>query len=109
MNGVLAREVVVEAVLDRGADRDLSLGIELLDGLGHDVRGVVAQQLEPVRRRARDDLDACVVLDRQRQVLERAVDPNGDRVALEARADAARDGAAVDGLREMNVAIRRVR
>ena len=92
-----AREVVVEAVLDRRADRDLRLRIELLDRLRHDVRRVVAQQLEPVRRRARHDLDARVVLDRQREVLQRAVDAHGDGVALEARADAARDGAAVDG------------
>ena len=52
-----AREVVVEAVLDGRADRHLRLGIELLDGLGHDVRRVVAQQLEPVGRRPRHDLD----------------------------------------------------
>jgi hypothetical protein len=58
---------------------------------------VVPKQLEPIGRRARHDLDPCVALDRQRQVFERTVNPNGDRVALEARADAARDGSAVDG------------
>ena len=92
-----AREIVVEAVLDRGADRHLRFRIELLDGFRHDVRRVVAQELEPVRGRARHDLDARVVLDRQRQVLERAVYSDRHGVALEARADAARDGPAVDG------------
>ena len=91
-----AGEVVVEAVLDGRADGHLCLGIQLLDGLGHDVCRVVPQQLEPIGRRARHDLDPCVVLDRQRQVFQRTVNPHGDRVALEARADAPRDGSTVD-------------
>ena len=41
-------EVVVEAVLDRGADRDLHAGIELHHGGGEHVRGVVADQPEAV-------------------------------------------------------------
>ena len=73
------------------------------------MRGVVPQQLEPVCRRARHDLDASVVLDRQREILQRAVDAHGHGVALEARADTARDRAAVDRRRETSVAIRRVR
>jgi hypothetical protein len=89
-------EVVIEAVLDRGADRDLSLGVDLLDRLRHHVRGVVAQELEPVRRRARDDLDARVAVDGPRQVAELAVDADRDSVALEARADRERDRASVD-------------
>src|SRR4029079_6682597 len=76
--------------------RDLSLGVELLDGLRHHVRGVVAQELEPVRRRARDDLDARVAVDGPRQVAELAVDADRDSVALEARADRERDRASVD-------------
>jgi hypothetical protein len=95
-----AREVVVKAVLDRGSDRDLSFGIQLLHGLGHDVRRIVTQQLEPVRRRPSDDLDTRVALDRQRKVLESAVDSNRDGIAFQARANAACNGATVDGCRK---------
>ena len=98
--GLTPSEVVVEAVFDRGADRHLRLGVELLDGFGHHVRSVVAQQLEAVGRRARDDLDARVAVDRPREVAELAVDADGYRVALESRADRERDGAAVDGIGE---------
>ena len=40
-------EVVVEAVLDRGADGDLRAGEQPLHGVGHHVRGRVADDLEP--------------------------------------------------------------
>ena len=36
-NGLRELEVVIEAVVDRGADAELGPGIELLDGLGHHV------------------------------------------------------------------------
>jgi len=39
-------EVVVEAVLDRGPDRELHGGKEALHGLGHDVRGGMAERRE---------------------------------------------------------------
>ena len=39
---LVAEEVVVEAVLDRRADRHLGAGEQVLHGLGHDVRAVVA-------------------------------------------------------------------
>ncbi len=38
-------EVVVEAILDRGPDRELGPGPQLRDGLGQDVRGRVAQHM----------------------------------------------------------------
>ena len=46
-------EVVVEAGLDRRADRHLGAGVELGHRLGHHVGGVVADQLERPRGRAR--------------------------------------------------------
>ena len=46
-------EVVVEAVLDRRADRDPGARVELADRLGHHVRGVVADQVEGARRSSR--------------------------------------------------------
>ena len=44
--GPLEGEVVVEAVLDHRADRDLRIGVDRLDRLREQVRGRVAQDLE---------------------------------------------------------------
>jgi hypothetical protein len=44
--GLVAGEVVIEAVLDGRADRDLRPGEQLLHRLGHHVAGVVAQGVE---------------------------------------------------------------
>ncbi len=69
-------EVVVEAVLDRRADRDLDAGIEAADGLGEQVRGRMAQHVEGiriVRVPRRQDLDRLPVGERQAQVLDVAV------------------------------------
>ena len=48
-------EVVVEAVLDRRADRELGAGEQLRDGLGHDVRRRVAQHVAAFFAVAGDD------------------------------------------------------
>src|SRR5690606_24513338 len=93
---LVAGEIVVEAVLDRGADRDLGLGIKLLDGLGHHVRGVVPQELEAVLGVARDDLDARVAVDDGGEVFELAGDAHRDGLLLEPRADRARERKTVD-------------
>ena len=58
--GLRAREVVIEAVLDDRADRDLRAGIELLHGLGHDMRGVVTDEFERFGVVSREDADAGV-------------------------------------------------
>ena len=50
-------EVVVEAVLDRRADRDLGPRVELQHRLGHHVGGVVADQLERLGVAVGEDLD----------------------------------------------------
>ena len=58
-------EVVVEAVLDRRADRDLGARIELHHGGRHHVRGVVADQVERLGAAVRDDLDPLAVRQRR--------------------------------------------
>ena len=70
-------EVVVEAVLDRRADRHLGPRVELLDRLGHDVGGVVADQRQRVVVAIGEDRDLAAVAQRRREVAELAVD--GDR------------------------------
>ncbi len=51
---LIAREVVVEAILDRGSDRHLRAGEEFLHRLRKHMRGVMAQYFEPVSAIARD-------------------------------------------------------
>ena len=71
-------EVVVEAVVDRRTDGDLRAGEEPLHGVGHDVRGRVADDGEPVGVRRADGrelrgrrLDRRVKVDRAPAVAHR--------------------------------------
>ncbi len=89
--GLRAVEVVVPAVLDHRADRDLHLRPELLHGAGHDVGAVVADQLERRVVPGGDDRDASVRVERQRQVGEAAVDDRRERGFAERLRDRASD------------------
>jgi hypothetical protein len=80
-------DVVVEAVLDRRSDGDLGAGPEVEDGLGEDVRSVVANQLERLRTAVGDDLDRLPAGERCREVAQLAVDLDRQRRPGEARAD----------------------
>ena len=79
LKGLIAGEVVVEAILDGRPDRDLRIGVELLDGFGHHVGCVMAQQLQRLRRFARDDLDIGVLLDDAGQITHLAIHLDGQR------------------------------
>ncbi len=83
----LVREVVVEAVLDDGADRHLRVGKELLDRVGEQVRRRMADHLEAVRILVGDDRDIGVGRHDERRVDELAVDAAGQRGLGEAGAD----------------------
>ncbi len=83
----LAREVVVEAVLDRGADGDLRAGVELLDHAREDVGGVVAGDLQRLRALRRDDLELRVLVERAREVHRDAVELREVGRLREPRAD----------------------
>ena len=61
-------EVVVEAVLDHRADRDLGAREEALDRLRHQVRARVAQHLEPLRRVGRHGASRQSLVERTAQV-----------------------------------------
>ena len=78
VEGGLDVEVVVEAVLHRGPDPELGVGEELLDGLGHHVRGGVPQDVVAVGAVDRHSLDLVAVGQLVGEVLERAVDPRRD-------------------------------
>ena len=80
-------EVVVEAVLDRRPDRDLHARIELHDGGGEDVRGVVADDVQRAVAGRRDDLQRLARHERPREVAHLPVLAHGDRGAGQARPD----------------------
>ena len=76
-------EVVVEAVFDRRADRDLDSGMQPADGLGQEVRGRVPQDVERVRvvvASRREDLERRPVGQRQPQIPGLAVDARENRL-----------------------------
>ena len=86
-------EVVVEAVLDRRADRDLHAGVEPAHRLGQKVRRGMAQDVERVgvvRVTGGEELDLLAVGERQPQVLHRAVRANEHRLLGELGADRTR-------------------
>lgn len=60
----------------------LASGVELLDGLGHDVRGGVAQDVEAVLGGDLDGLDLLAVLHLVREVLQLARHAGRDDGAL---------------------------
>ena len=85
-------EVVVEAVLDRRADRDLHAGVEPAHRLGQEVRRRVAEHRERVGVVAvarREDLERRAVGERKPEVARLAVPPGEHRLLGELRADRA--------------------
>ena len=66
-------EVVVEAVLDDGADGDLGLGEELLHGVGHEVRAGVPVDVQGLGGPVGEELDGAVPGEREVDIHEAAV------------------------------------
>ena len=99
-------EVVVEAVLDRRADRDLHARIEPPDGLGQQVRARVAQHVEGigvVDVARGQELDRLPVVKRRPHVLRRAVRAHEHGLLGELRADRARGVEAGRAVRELEL------
>ena len=86
----LVREVVVETVVDHGADGDLRFREQFLDGIGQQVGGRVADDVQAFRILVRDDGQVGVFLDQERRVDDLAVDLAGQRGLGQARGDAGR-------------------
>ena len=74
----LACEIVEEAVFNGGADGDLRARKQFLHRFGHDMRRVMAQQFESVRRCHRDDLNRHIAVDDSGKVFHLAVDLDGN-------------------------------
>jgi hypothetical protein len=75
---LLAGEVVVEAVIDDGADRDLGVRVEFLDRLRQHVGGVVADQFQAFRVAVGDDGDRRIALQRADKVPHLAIHLSGE-------------------------------
>ncbi len=91
-DGLGELEVVVEAVLDRRPDRDLRAREKPPRGLGEEVRGGVAQDVEGVGVvlvPSGQDLDPLAVGDGQPKVADRAVRAQQNCLFRELRADRA--------------------
>ena len=98
--GLVADEVVVEAVLRRGAERDLRAGEEFLHRLRQHVRRIVAQQFQRIGVARRHDADLCVAVDHMGEVDHLAVDAECEGRLGEAGTDRRGDLGAADGLVE---------
>ena len=88
---LVAKKVVVEAVVDHRADGDLRARPQRLHGFGEHMRRVMADEFEGARVVAGDKLDLGVMLDRVGQVRELAVKRHGDRALGERRRNALGD------------------
>ena len=89
--GLLAREIVVEAVLDGRANGHLGTGIELLHRLRHYMRGIVADEVERFGVTGGDDSQCSVMVDHMTGVDQPAVDLAGERRLGKPCADGRRD------------------
>ena len=89
--GTLVREVVVETVFDHRADGDLRIGKQLLDGIGQQVSGRVADHLQTVGILGGDDGQRRILLDHKAGVHDLAVDLAGKCRLGQAGADRSSD------------------
>ena len=96
-----AREVVVEAVVDRRSDCYLRVRPQLLDRFCESMRCVVTQQFHAIIGIARYDFDRGIVLDVACEVPQFSVDTHGDGVAREALTYAGGDFGAPGGSIEL--------
>ena len=84
---LIAKEVVVEAVLDRRTDGHLRAGEQVLDRLGHDMGAVVPDYRQRVGILGPDQPHPGVALDRPVEVAHHAIDLHDQRGAGEALGD----------------------
>ena len=68
-------EVIIKAVVNHRADRDLGRGKELLNSLGHEVRAGMAQHFQAIVIPGRDDRQFGIPVNGVGRVYEFAIDP----------------------------------
>ena len=89
--GFFAIKIVIKPILDGRAEGHLYAGIKFLYGFGHDMGGVVPQQLQRFLAVTGDNGDRGVAVDHMGQVFLRAVNDKRERGLGEARADGGGD------------------
>jgi hypothetical protein len=87
----IARKIVIEAVVDRGANGDLRAGIKRLDRHGQNMGGIVPDHFQRFDVLAGNDPQSHVVLDRPENIPGVAVHLDRQRRFGEAGADHGRD------------------
>ena len=85
--GALVGKVVEKAVVDHRADRDLGIGVKILDRIGQQVGGGVANHLQTFRIAIGDDRDCCISLDAIGGIDQNAIDLAGESRLGKPRAD----------------------
>ena len=85
---LVAEEVVIEAVLDHGADRDLCARPQRLHGFGEHMRGVMPDQLQRAGIVAVDQLDLRVLRNRIVEIGDHAIQRHRHRALGQRRRDA---------------------
>jgi hypothetical protein len=94
-------EVVEEPVLDHRPDGHLRARKQLLHRLGHDVGAIVPDELQRVRRLARQNLDSGIRINGIGEVLDDPVELHRHRLLLQRLGDLACDLAPGRPLREL--------
>jgi hypothetical protein len=88
------REVIIKAVVGRGAEGDLRAGPQRLHRFGQHMGKVVPRQFQRVRLvLGGDEREACVTLQRAVDVDQFAIDPRGERRLGKTGADRGRSRA----------------
>ena len=105
--GALVGEIVVEAVVDDRADGHLCLREELLDRVGQEVCGRVAEDFQPFRVLVGDDAELGITFNAERCVNQTIIDAPRQRGAGKACADTLGNFSDGDGLSEL--ALRTIR
>ncbi len=80
-------KIVVEPVLDHRADGDLGVRVEFLHGVGEQVGGRVAQDIDAVRVLVGHHGKVGVMIDDKRRIDQLAIDPSGQCGARQPRTD----------------------
>jgi hypothetical protein len=88
---LVAEEVVIEAVLDGGTDRDLGTGPQRLHRLGQHMRGVMPDQLQRAGIVAGDEFDFRIALDRIGEIADHAIERHRHRALGQRRRNALGD------------------
>ena len=77
---LFAGKIVIEAIIDDWANRDLRVGIQLLHRLGEHMGRIMADQFEAFGIIRRNEFDLRVAVERAHQISQLAINPGGERL-----------------------------